>query len=203
MRSRSSPFRNWSNTHRRASCDLPPCIESAEKPSWQSVLAKSSAICFWLTKTKTLWSSELSRAFLTCLSRNPIFCVACCFQFAEGSSTTTTRCSMPSRAWCLALPSPPSGPPSEACPLEIRTGPLLHGSHSPVASSWTALPQVAEKNNTCLFDRMWLEIEVTSPRKPRSSMRSASSKTKYVTFLKDTTPDSTKSKRRPGVATTT
>ena len=41
----------------------------------------------------------------------------------------------------------------------------------------------------------------TSGRKPMSSMRSASSRTRIWTFLSETSPRAMRSSRRPGVAT--
>mmetsp|Transcript_108371 Transcript_108371/g.349832 ORF Transcript_108371/g.349832 Transcript_108371/m.349832 type:complete len:287 (+) Transcript_108371:989-1849(+) len=178
-------------------------MESAVKPSWYRELARSSAICFWLTKTRTLWSSEASRASVTWRSRKRRFCEACFSQSPGLSSTTTTRCSMPSRACSLEALAPPSAPASSLpWPLEMRTGPGPSGSQSPRASSWTAGPQVAEKKSTCRSGRMRLEMDVTSPRKPRSSMRSASSSTKYVTRCRRRSPVLWRSRRRPGVAAT-
>ena len=70
------------------------------------------------------------------------------------------------------------------------------------ASAWMLLGQVALNMTVCRSARMAPASARMAGSKPRSSMRSASSRTKNVTRLNDTAPSSNKSCSRPGVATT-
>ena len=61
---------------------------------------------------------------------------------------------------------------------------------------------VADHMSVWRSGRIWLTILRSWGSKPMSSMRSASSSTRYVTRRRFVTPDSRKSMRRPGVAMT-
>mmetsp|Transcript_70410 Transcript_70410/g.195965 ORF Transcript_70410/g.195965 Transcript_70410/m.195965 type:complete len:244 (-) Transcript_70410:371-1102(-) len=71
-----------------------------------------------------------------------------------------------------------------------------------LASFRTSFGQVAVKKSVWRFLGTLPKILRIWGSKPMSNIRSASSSTKYVTEPRDTTPESTKSTSRPGVATT-
>ena len=66
----------------------------------------------------------------------------------------------------------------------------------------TSLGHVAEKNSVCRSAGIDRTIRWICGSKPMSSMRSASSRTRYEIWCSRTMPPSRKSLRRPGVAMT-
>mmetsp|Transcript_57034 Transcript_57034/g.180540 ORF Transcript_57034/g.180540 Transcript_57034/m.180540 type:complete len:246 (-) Transcript_57034:158-895(-) len=79
---------------------------------------------------------------------------------------------------------------------------LMGLARNSLASLEMAGGHVAENISVCRSLRMLLAMARMLGSKPRSSMRSASSSTKYVTRLSLMLPSSMRSWRRPGVATT-
>ena len=71
------------------------------------------------------------------------------------------------------------------------------------ANPWTEFGQVALNITVCLSALVAPAMARISGSKPKSNIRSASSKIKIVTLSKRTSPSFIKSRKRPGVATIT
>mmetsp|Transcript_8352 Transcript_8352/g.21921 ORF Transcript_8352/g.21921 Transcript_8352/m.21921 type:complete len:200 (-) Transcript_8352:396-995(-) len=82
-------------------------------------------------------------------------------------------------------------------PWRTWTGSLPRNS---LAMATTSLGQVAVNMRVWRSGRIWETMERSWGSKPMSSMRSASSRTRYVTRLRFVFPDSRKSMSLPGVA---
>mmetsp|Transcript_79049 Transcript_79049/g.226629 ORF Transcript_79049/g.226629 Transcript_79049/m.226629 type:complete len:229 (-) Transcript_79049:597-1283(-) len=191
------PFRKSSRMERRFSWGRPPWRASTCTPSSQSLVLSSSAKFFWFTKM-IIFESSRAIAALMCWSNICRFTTSCFSHgfLSSGKSTTITCCVMPSLASkTSASSSPPRAPPF---PTRIVTGISLHNVR---AKDWTSFGHVAEKKTVWRSGRTAALISSMSPRKPMSSIRSASSKHQYVTLFSDTFPAWQKSISRPGVAT--
>mmetsp|Transcript_106823 Transcript_106823/g.331891 ORF Transcript_106823/g.331891 Transcript_106823/m.331891 type:complete len:209 (-) Transcript_106823:169-795(-) len=92
-------------------------------------------------------------------------------------------------------------PPVSRCPTVTCTGGTWPW-HIWLASSCTSTGHVAEKKSVCLSCLMEAAMLLTSSSNPHSSIRSASSSTKYVTRCRRRSPVLWRSRRRPGVAAT-
>mmetsp|Transcript_75833 Transcript_75833/g.209281 ORF Transcript_75833/g.209281 Transcript_75833/m.209281 type:complete len:241 (-) Transcript_75833:612-1334(-) len=191
--------RNCSRASSRTHCSLPLWIvrHQTPKPARCSSLVISSHLHFMLAKTiavSPLWSSDLMRSFN-------------CAGFSSSCITLTTCLTL---AFAVSL-SPPAPWPMRTCTADVEV--------RLAAVCCTSFGQVAVKKSVCR------RVPATGPvapppssgfpvlghcstilrmsaSKPMSSMRSASSSTKCLTFSMVMTPRPRKSSKRPGVQMT-
>mmetsp|Transcript_63417 Transcript_63417/g.138100 ORF Transcript_63417/g.138100 Transcript_63417/m.138100 type:complete len:208 (+) Transcript_63417:348-971(+) len=169
------PSLNSFNTQSRSSCFLSPWMQRAGQPSRRISRVSWSPPRFVSQKIKIF---EPSITFSSRRLRRPRLSASC---------TTSTYC----RMVCAVRRS---NDPTLMC-----TGASRQMSR---ASRCTSLGHVALHINVCRSGRTCDVIFRTCGSKPMSSIRSASSRTRYVTRLRLVSPDSRKSISRPGVAMT-
>mmetsp|Transcript_107814 Transcript_107814/g.287020 ORF Transcript_107814/g.287020 Transcript_107814/m.287020 type:complete len:249 (-) Transcript_107814:420-1166(-) len=206
---RTSPRRNFSRTSSRMSCFRPLWMPSAWKPLSQRSLLRLSTCPFSLTKISTLLSASPAKTFSTCCLMREILSSSAFSQLRPSFSSTTTSWMMLSLALGTTSPpsspsadqgrkSPPSAPAPLAPPMRMRTGGSAQNSQ---AKDCTVFGHVAEKKAIWRSGRTCDETVFMSSEKPRSSILSASSKTRYVTRRREVLPSFMQSSSRPGVAT--
>mmetsp|Transcript_31773 Transcript_31773/g.94424 ORF Transcript_31773/g.94424 Transcript_31773/m.94424 type:complete len:208 (+) Transcript_31773:131-754(+) len=169
------PSLNSLSTQSRSSCFLSPWMHRAGQPSRRISRVRLSPSRLVAQKMRIFEPSMTfsSRRFRR-LRLSP-------------SWTTSTYC----RMVCAAR--------SSRAPTLMCTGASLQMS---LASICTSFGHVALHMSVCRSGRICDWIFLTWGSKPMSSMRSASSNTRYVTRFRLVSPASRKSMRRPGVAIT-
>mmetsp|Transcript_92550 Transcript_92550/g.287958 ORF Transcript_92550/g.287958 Transcript_92550/m.287958 type:complete len:212 (-) Transcript_92550:714-1349(-) len=170
------PSLNSLSTQSRSSCFLSPWMQRAGKPSVRISRVSWSPPRLVSQKIRIL---EPSMTFSRRRRKRPRLSCSC---------TTSTYC----RIVCAVRRSRE--------PTLMCTGSSRQRSR---ARRCTSRGHVALHINVCRSGRTWETIFRTCGSKPMSSMRSASSNTRYVTRFRLVSPFSRKSISRPGVAMTT
>ena len=177
----ASPFRNAPSAAARSDWCISPCNPLTLIPTSRNAASHVSTCALRLTKTSTSPSSTNCRA-------------RCVSQFSLASSDPSGRTSANCATSALAPPGRPT--------VIVNASPPMTSSHS----ARTRAGIVAENSAVCLSGRHPSHIDRTCASNPMSSIRSASSSTRYVTrrkFVADLCPPRHTSTSRPGVPTTT
>ena len=169
----AAPSRKLRSAFSRWRCVRLPWMGAHAKPALRSLRQMASARC--LPRVNTMTRSAPSRRST---SASTAF-------FASGE-TPSTNCSIV----CAGVPL-----------RAIFTWAGSRTSERVIAMASSS--SVAEKSKVCRSDGVRATIFFTAGRKPMSSMRSASSSTSTPTWSMLAWPESRRSCRRPGVATST
>mmetsp|Transcript_26840 Transcript_26840/g.83014 ORF Transcript_26840/g.83014 Transcript_26840/m.83014 type:complete len:381 (+) Transcript_26840:651-1793(+) len=164
-------FLNLLRMNSRCRCSLSPCSDMALAPMPRSWRSSCSVVRFILAKTRTRFRGNLSSS----LRSSPNF----------SYSVVHTKCCVTS---VLAT--------SSVEPTLMR----MKSRWNLAAISWISFGHVAENMSVWRSGRICEQMARTCGSKPMSSMRSASSRTRYVTRSRLVLRICRKSMRRPGVA---